>query len=168
MPAIEWLMTNSLNANGFRQEATASILVLVDAPQGSALRELEHMDSEEQPVIVTTHNPCPEYWEDLWSFQPAVLLVGDSLGDELHEAITRAAHGERYRSTPGYSMVLTDPERIMLRYIARGWSLDRIAEACGVCSKTVSNTITIICEKLGLPDRSAAMLYYWGRLDLLD
>ncbi|MBA3946591.1 MAG: response regulator transcription factor [Herpetosiphonaceae bacterium] len=161
-------MTNSLDANGFRQEATASILVLVDAPQGSALRELEHMDSKGQQIVVTTHSPCPEYWEDLWSLQPAILLVGDSLGVELHDAIKRAAHGERYRSTPGSSMVLTDPERVMFRYIARGWSLDRLAEARGVSSKTVSNMITIICEKLGLPDRHAAMLYYWGRLDLLD
>jgi DNA-binding NarL/FixJ family response regulator len=168
MPAIEWLMTNSLDAYGFRQAATASILLLVDAPQGSALRELEQIDSKERLIIVTTHNPCPEYWEDLWSFQPAILLVGDSLGGEVHDAITRAAQGERYRSTPGYSMVLTVPERVMLRYIARGWSVKRIAEVRGVCSKTVSNTITIICEKLGLPDRSAAMLYYWGRLDLLD
>ncbi len=168
MPAIEWLMTNSLNANGFRQEATASILVLVDAPQGSALRELEYMASEEQPVIVTTHNPCPEYWEDLWSYKPAILLVGDSLGDELHDAITRAAHGEHYRSTPGYSMVLTVPERLTLRCLARGWSIERIAEVREVAPKTVSNSITTICEKLGLPDRCATMLYYWGRLDLLD
>ncbi len=125
------------------------------------------MDNKGRLVIVTTHNPCPEYWEDLWSFQPAVLLVGDSLGDELHDAITRAAQGDHYRSTPGYSTVLTVPERIVLHYIARGWSLERIAEARGVSSKTVSNTITTICEKLGLSDRSAAMLYYWGRLDLL-
>ncbi len=168
MPAIEWLMTNSLNSHGFRQEAPASILVLVDAPQGSALRELEHMDSSGRLVIVTTHNPCPEYWEDLWSLEPAILLVGDSLGVELHDAIRRAAYGERYRLTPDYMMVLAPQERLTLRCIARGWSIERIAEVRGVALKTVSNSLTAIYVKLKLPDRSAAMLYYWGRLDLLD
>lgn len=168
MPAVAQLITTHLHTVQFTHCARVSPIVLVDAPQGFVLRQLEKFDSEQGATIVTTTNCCPEYVEDVWDLQPAVLLATNNLHDELVHAIVRGAQGERYRLTPGQPTVLTPIERLLLRKVACGWSNKRIAAVHNVHPKTVSNQVTVLCEKLHLPDRVAAAFYYWGRLDLLD
>lgn len=168
VPVLERMITNSLESSGFRQDPEATTLLLVDAPQGFALRQLEQPDRTGLCVIVTTSSTTPEYLEDIWDLQPAILLVGDHLHGEVENAIQRARNGERYRIVPDIPTVLTPCERVALRYVARGWTPERIATHRGVSAKTIGNALAIICEKLQMPSRQAAMLYYWGHLDLLD
>jgi DNA-binding NarL/FixJ family response regulator len=153
----------------FTYNPTGSPLILVDLPQGFAMCELEKRNHQKTCTIVVTNNRCPEYLEDLWDLQPAVLLTSDHLVDgSLLNAIERATQGEHYRLTPRQSTMLTPRERIILRKLARDWSNKRIAASHDVCSKTITNMVAVLCEKLDLPDRGALMLYYWGRTDLLD
>lgn len=168
LPPIAQMMIADLQANGYRHDPDAFTLVLVDAPQGFALRKLESDELKDRRVIVTTSNPCPEYWEDIWDFQPAVLLVGHALRGEVEDAIERVARGEGYRSTSGRPLVLSPAERVTLRYFARCWTVERIAAQRGVSNKCVYSTLANICDKLHLPTRRAAVLYYWGRTDLVD
>lgn len=143
-------------------------MLLVDAPQGFALRQLERLDRRNLRVIVTTSNHVPEYWEDLWELTPAVLIVGHALYAEVDVAIMRAARGEHYRVIPPDRTKLTRIEREVLRLVARGWTNERIAAHRGVSPKTICNTVVTIEEKLQLRDRMTAAFYYWDRLDLLD
>lgn len=168
LPPLAQLMALSLGRSGFRCEPGAPTTVLVDAPQGFAMRQLEQLAGAHSQVVVQTSNPCPEYLEDLWEQRPAVLLATHALNGELEDAIRRADRGERYRITPGQHTTLTTTERTLLRCLARGWTTERIAALRHVQPKTVHNALAIVCEKLQLPTRRAAMLYYWGRLDLLD
>lgn len=168
MPAIERLIVDSLALRGFRCDANVSIMLLVDAPQGFALRQFERLDRHNLRVIVTTSNHVPEYWEDLWELNPAVLIVGHALHAEVDVAIMRAARGEHYRIVPPDRTELTRTEREVLRLVAHGWTNEQIGAHRGVSPKTICNTVATICEKLQLRDRMAAAFYYWGRSDLLD
>lgn len=168
VPAMEHLLASSLIAAGFRYTPEAATLLLVDAPQGFALRQLETLPKSGLRIIVTTRNRCPEYWEDLWDLQPDILIVSDNLQREVNTALLQVSKGEQYRVVPDVQSRLTGCERIVLQLIARGWTTERVAKYRGVSPKTVHNTMSNICEKLQMPTRHAAMLYYWGRLDLLD
>lgn len=168
IPSVERLIVNSLEQSGFVHSTTATTILIIDAPQGFALKQLQCTNQPHSHIIVTTSNQCPEYWEDLWDLQPDVLLVGEMLRGELEDAIQRVNNNEQYRVTPGRTTNLTTTERRMLHYLARGWTTDRIAAYRGVSTKTVHNTLATVCEKLSVPTRRAAMLYYWGRQDLLD
>lgn len=168
MPPIERLIVELLALRGFWCDPSAVIMLLVDAPQGFALRQLERLDRRNLRVIVTTSNHVPEYWEDLWELNPAVLIVGNAMFAEVDVAIMRAARGDHYRMVPLDRTKLTRTEREVLRLVARGWTNERIAMHRGVSPKTICNTVATICEKLQLRDRLAAAFYYWGRSDLLD
>lgn len=157
-----------LAAKHLVQTSNGAATVIVDAPRGFALHQLRQTRGTDTPLIVTTTNACPEYWEDIWAFQPAILLASGELHAELADAIERAARGERYRRTPAIDTCLTQTERMLLRYVAQGWSSDRIAAARGIQPKTVSNAVSIVCQKLRLPDRTALALYYWGHRELLS
>jgi DNA-binding NarL/FixJ family response regulator len=167
--AISELVVHYLETISFEYDPLATQIVLLDAPQGFALRHVETLGQCPSDTIVVTNNHCPEYLEDLWALQPAILLASDRLIDgTLATALEHLVRGERYRRTPGQPTLLTPCERLLLRKLARGWSNKRIAACHGVSSKTVTNTVALLCQKLNLSDRVAAALYYWGRTDLLD
>jgi DNA-binding NarL/FixJ family response regulator len=168
IPAVDRLIVRDLEARNFRQDPSAPTIILIDAPQGFALHQLEQINRTLRDVIVTTSNYCPEYWEDLWDLAPAVLLVSDFLRGEVEHAIERVANGERYRLVPDIPVRLTRTERVILQYIARGWTTERIAGLRGVAPKTVSNSLTSIYDKLHVSNAVGAALYYWGKSNLLD
>lgn len=167
LPTIEQLIIEGLKKFGFFRDTAAATVVVIDAPYGFALLTLEILGQTDRRIIVTTNNPCPEYWEDVWDFHPAILLVSDCMHRELETAMTQAARGQRYRMTPQYTSRLTPCERAVLRSVARGQSNQQIANLVGVSPKRVANTLTVVYEKLQLSGRVAASLYYWGRQDLL-
>jgi DNA-binding NarL/FixJ family response regulator len=148
--SLEQWIISTLEAAGFQYEQQSTLTVLIDAPQGFALRQLEMLAGMQLQIIVMSGNPCAEYWEDVWELQPAALLVGECLRGELEAAHARVAHGERYRITPGHVTVLTRTERMMLRYLARGWTIEQIATGCVLSPKTVDNRRAIMYEKLHL------------------
>lgn len=168
IPAIEQLIVEGLNESGFYHDPQAATLVLIDAPYGFALVQLEASVYTQHRIIVITNSPCPEYWDDVWDLHSACLLVSDCLNHELEAAMLQVARGERYHLTPQHTSPLAPCERAVLRYVARGQSNQQIANLIGVSTKRVANTLTDVYEKLRLSGRGAAILYYWGRLDLLS
>ncbi|HEY8477375.1 MAG TPA: response regulator transcription factor [Chloroflexota bacterium] len=64
---------------------------------------------------------------------------------------------ERYESPPHEQ--LTAREREILSLAARGYSNRRIADELCLSIRTVENYMTVIYEKLGVEDRTAAVLY---------
>jgi DNA-binding NarL/FixJ family response regulator len=94
----------------------------------------------------------PERFTRAWtsglarSFDEAV-ADATALGREV--ADTAAAHV----STPGE---LTVRERDVLRLLVLGWSDKEIAAALGIGRRTVSNHVSGILDKLGVPSRAAA------------
>ncbi|NOK60316.1 MAG: hypothetical protein GFH27_549281n291 [Chloroflexi bacterium AL-W] len=163
VPFIEQCIQQHLVLTGCQYSTEAELKVLLDIPLGFALHQLESLDcSDEQKYIVVSSSNCPEYWEDLWDMHPTILLVGDYLEGELFNAVIRAHKGEQYRLTPGYASSLSSSERLLLRYIAHGWTNEQIAIERSVQPKTISNAVSLLYEKLELSSRVDATLYYWG------
>lgn len=167
VPPIEQMISHTLEAESFRRASDAPILLLLDAPSGFALRQLEELAPPCRRTIVATNNTCPEYCKDLWELQPAVLLAGGQCNREVETALVRVARGESYRLVPPHSTALTPCERTVLRYVACGWSNQRIAQQLHVKVQSVANALGHVYSKLHLNGRVEAALYYWGRLDLI-
>lgn len=166
--SISELFKCTLVEMGLAYSVDASTILVIDAPQGWAIRRLLDHDYRPYYTVVVTVNDCPEYIEDLWDLEPTILLVGDNLLPELSRAITRVSTGERYRILPACSSSLTPSERVLLRLIAHGWSNEQIARARKVAVKTIRNSTSELFRKLQLADRVAASLYYWGCRDCVD
>lgn len=147
---------------GLHLSPYASTKLIIDSPRGFALNRLETVDGRGLRLVVSTSSTCVEYWEDLWSLKPQVLLVGESREEGLAQAIVRASNGEKYRVTPDVTTPLTSYERALLRYIAYGWASERIACELDTQEKTVRNTLTRVYQKLHVASRTEAALYYWG------
>lgn len=163
IPLIEQLIVRNLQASGYQRDFESTILLLIDAPYGFAMRQLETIEQTNVRVIVTTTNARPEYWQDLLVWQPAVLLVGVCCDREIEDAIYHAANGERFHRTPKTESSLTWTERVVLRHVAQGWSNKQIARHLGKGEQTIANTLNAVYGKLQLSSRVAAALYYWGQ-----
>ena len=163
LPALEVPLIRNLEAEGLRLDPNAPLLLLFDVPCGFAFQQLAMREFEQAQVIVVTHNPCPDYWEDLWDLQPAGLLVAEQIGAGLMEVLDQVARGGRYRRMPPTRSSLTFSERAVLHRVACGWNNHRIARDLHVEAKTVRNSLTRIYDKVGVSNRVQAALYYWGR-----
>ena len=134
--------------------------MLVDAPFGFAMKELEKVDNF--CSVVLTDNPCPEYWEDLWEMRPQVLLARGTLLTEIQMVLEQAARGESFRRTPDAQSKLSKGERKVLQLCAAGFETDAIASKLKLKSHTARNYLSQIFEKLSVSNRVEASLYYWG------
>jgi DNA-binding CsgD family transcriptional regulator len=157
-----------LEMQGLCYDPTAEITLLLDIPRGFALHCLERTQLSLDSLIVVTWNDCPEYVEDLWEMQPAVLLVASELGEAIPQALMRVAQGERYRTSTSRTTMLTPVERRILRLLARGYMNQDIAEQLKMQLQTVKNVLANTYQKLGLRNRSEALLYYWGILSAFE
>lgn len=167
-PPIERLLLHSLQANGFRFDLHAAIVLLIDAPFAYALQQLETLDQTGRHVIIQTPNLAPEYWDDIWELQPAILLAGDAFNREVETALVDAGYGKRYKRTPNIVSPLTTCERSVLHYAARDYSNKEIAAQLNIRPQTVANMLRTVYAKLGVRGRMGAAFYYWGRSDLVD
>jgi len=89
-----------------------------------------------------------------------VLAAG---GDLVHPALTARAARELAEHPRAYAALeppdpLTGRERAVLRLLAAGCSNREIASALGLAAGTVKNRISIIFSKLGVRDRTRAVL----------
>lgn len=166
IPALATEIKESLQRLGWEVCGQAPAGLLIDGPWGVALQELIRNDPSEW--VVVTDNPCPEYWEDLWTFRPRALLAGGHSVEHLADALRRAATGEFFRRTPQHDSPLTCMERHMLRYSAQGWENRRIAQELALSEGAVRNGFSRVFDKLGFKNRTQAALYYWGLWHLLD
>lgn len=167
IPGMQKLVVSNLAALGFRQCHHATTLLLVDMPRGFALEQLPTLDHTRHHVIVTTINTCPEYWQDLADYHPAILLVGTDLERPMVDAIVHTQRGERYQLVPGPPTKLRSTERAILRLLVRGWTNEEIAQELHISEKRVRNLLVNVYGELGVRDRIGAALRYWGCDDLL-
>ncbi len=166
LPVCEGPLIWKLEAQGLQFDPNAPLLLLFDVPCGFAFQQLAMRQFGQAQVIVATHNPCPDYWEDLWDLQPAGLLVADQIGAGLIEVLSQVARGGRHRRVPPTRSSLTVSERALLHRVACGWDNQRIARDLHVEDKTVRNSLTRVYGKVGVSNRVQAALYYWGRMEL--
>jgi DNA-binding CsgD family transcriptional regulator len=150
-----------LARQGFSYDATAPAAILFDAPLGFGLHTLQTMLKSPEWLIIVTQSRCPEYWDDLWDFRPTSVLLESELEWELECGFAPMQRTKHYRSIPAATTRLTPTERNVLRLLACGNSNPRIAETIGVQHKTIRNVLTTIYEKLGVENRTDAILYYW-------
>jgi DNA-binding NarL/FixJ family response regulator len=76
------------------------------------------------------------------------------------------SHGSQFSSQSSVldGEALTPRERQVLRFVALGWSNDRIARALQVSHRTICNWVHRLKDKLGLENRAQLALYYFGLL----
>ncbi|MBZ4374135.1 response regulator transcription factor [Corallococcus sp. AS-1-6] len=141
-----------------------------------ALRALRHTDADRRVVLLTTFDEDAVLIEALRLGVQGFLLKDVSL-EELAEAIRRVASGQTLlppgvaervargmaelpRDFPHADLPegLTRREVEVLRLIARGLSNREIADALGTAEGTVKNQTSSILSKLGVRDRTRAVL----------
>ena len=150
-----------LARQGLTYDPEAELVLVLDTPRGFAPAVLAVMNPGRHAVVVTWSS-CPEYLDDLWGAGAAVLLVGDGLTLDMVVALETAARGERRCLTDTPPSILTPMERRVLRLLARGLSNEQIAAHLQIQTQTVKNATTSLYTKIGVSNRSAAILYYWG------
>ena len=160
--AITKTLTGILERQGFRSDPAASLAIILDSPCGFLPYTLARLEAPPSFLIAVTWSFCPEYWEDLWDLRPDVLVVADGFELDMAHLMSLAAKGARYRITPDTPSLLTPAERRLLRLIAYGQTNRQIAEQISMQQQTVKNTLTTTYKKLGLRNRTEAVLYYWG------
>lgn len=166
IPALAGEVRQSLQRLGWEVGEQVSLGLLIDGPWGTALQHLTQVDPGEW--VVVTDSPCPEYWEDLWTFRPRGLLAGGHSVEHLAAALRHAAAGEFILRTPQHEGVLTCMERRLLRLSAQGWENRRIAQELNLNEGSVRNGLSRVFQKLGVENRTQMALYYWGLWHLLD
>ena len=137
-------------------------ILLLDQPTGTALRTLTTRSPDIcARTLVLTTSAVPEYLDDLWDLGVALLAVNviDAITFRLLLDALRA--GERVRWQAPTS-TLTDAERRVLRLAAQGESTKHIAQMLALSDRTVQNSLSRVFDKLHLPGRTGAALYYWG------
>jgi len=157
---------SALSTFGWVRHPEASLTLVVDGPWGFALRSLQN--SAPDCAVVVSDNPCPEYWEDLWDFDPCALLVGGHNLPDIVKALTRVQAGEVFRQMPHHDSPLTVGERQLLRAAASGLENKQVACEQQLSVGTVKNGLNRVFEKLGLKNRTQAALYYWGLWQWLE
>jgi DNA-binding NarL/FixJ family response regulator len=167
-PSLESALIDQMETLGLQHDHSSATLLLIDVPFGFALRTLPMLTHPRARVIVLTDNLSPEYVEDLWEIKPAGLLAGTGLDRTLLDALLVVSAGERYRRTRVNGSTLSIAERTALRYIACGWSDERIAEHLQFAKSEVAAIIERVKAKLDLHNRVQIAMYYWGIVEFCD
>ncbi|KEF35596.1 hypothetical protein RDMS_00940 [Deinococcus sp. RL] len=163
-PALAAELERGLALSGFT--SPLRLHLLVDAPSGFAFA---HRGSfEEQPTLVLTDNPCPEYLLDLRDAGPVAVLAGGHSFEEVQRGLERAAAGERFYHGPEVKSCLSGAERRILRYLVAGYSDKRIARQLGRSEKTIGNQVASVLKKLHINGRCQAVVYYLSLHHLRD
>jgi DNA-binding NarL/FixJ family response regulator len=121
------------------------------------------------PIVICTVSSAERDLLDAVAAGAVGYLLKSSTPDELRDACTRAAGGEpvfsptlaalvmgefrRLASGSGPADALSQREREVLTYVARGWTYKRVGEELFISPKTVENHVRNILAKLHLTRR---------------
>jgi len=153
--------------------ATAPDVVLMDLEMpdldgAAATRAILAADAGVRVVVLTSFGDRPRILEALNAGATGYLLK-DAEPEEVVRAVRAAANGDApldpraarevlsaQRETPPD---LTDREREILTLVAAGHANKVIALRLGISHKTVRNTLSAACRKIGATDRTQAALW---------
>ena len=151
-------------------------LVLCDLnmPEGGGLR-VAHECGDVAPVVILTVSEAERDVLDAVAAGAVGYLLKSTAGDSLRNALWKAAHGEPVFSPSLASLVLTEfrrlkktdtsgeglseREREVLQYVARGLTYKEIGEELFISAKTVENHTRNILKKLHLSRKQELMRY---------
>jgi DNA-binding NarL/FixJ family response regulator len=151
-------------------------LVLCDLhmPEGGGLRVAREC-GEMTAVVILTVSEAERDLLDAVAAGAVGYLLKSTAGDDLRIALWKAAHGEPVFSPSLAALVLTEfrrvkkadqsseglseREREVLQYVARGLSYKDIGEALFISAKTVENHTRNILRKLHLTRKQELMRY---------
>jgi DNA-binding CsgD family transcriptional regulator len=150
--SLEGTTIAKLTEYGIAFDPDAVIALVLDAPRGFAVAEIERLLSIGRRVIAMTWSPCPEYWADLGDLGAQIVVVGQQPDAVLGTAVTYAAYGARYQIAPEIPTPLTSTERQVLHLLARGYSNKQIAERTCMGYQRIRNIITDIYKSLSQLD----------------
>ena len=154
-------VTDWLESYGLQQDDQATCMVILDSPAGFALRTLETHPAPSPRHVIVTRQSCAEYLLDLSEYGPSILVVGeDAPLSQIPSEIL--AHPKHHGVPNVLRSRLTGSQRRLLRYVAYGWSDRTIARYLSLQPRTVMNRISEILAILGVSNRTAVALYYWG------
>lgn len=151
-------------------------LVLCDLnmPDGGGLRVAREC-GDVAPVVILTVSKAESDVLDAVASGAVGYLLKSTTGDSLRNALWKAANGEpvfspalaslvltefrRLKAADASSQGLSEREREVLGYVARGLSYKEIGEALGISSKTVENHTRNILKKLHLSRKGELIRY---------
>jgi DNA-binding NarL/FixJ family response regulator len=151
-------------------------LVLCDLhmPEGGGLRVAREC-GEMTAVVILTVSEAERDLLDAVAAGAVGYLLKSTAADELRSALWKAAHGEpvfspslaalvltefrRVKKTDQSSEGLSEREREVLQYVARGLSYKDIGDALFISAKTVENHTRNILRKLHLSRKQELMRY---------
>jgi DNA-binding NarL/FixJ family response regulator len=141
---------------------------LTDVATGLGVRAFR-ATAPEVRVVVLLQRPTRHEALDLLDEGACGIVAREASEGELREAVMRAARGERYlaaellalpSSAPATGDVdpLTDRERAVLRELSVGRSNRQIADALFIGEATVKTHLLRVFAKLGVDDRTRAVM----------
>ena len=119
-------------------------------------------------VVLSTFDQDEYIYQSVQAGAKGYVLKGSGL-EELLDVVRSAAMGKLllssdiatklvgHISTPDLGLTLTDREREVLRFLARGWRNREIAQHLCISERTVKNHVTNIITKLGVKSRTEAV-----------
>jgi DNA-binding NarL/FixJ family response regulator len=157
-----------------KREKPDLVVCDLNMPNGGGLKVVKEC-SEQTRIVMLTVSEQERDLLDAVSAGAQGYLVKSTPGDELRAALLRAAQGEPVFSANLASLVLgefrrmskdatgsnplSDREREVLQYVARGYSYKDIGERLFISPKTVENHVRNILSKLHLNRKQELIRY---------
>ena len=133
-----------------------------------AIQRITQQTPKVKVVVLSTFDQDEYIYQSVQAGAKGYVLKGSGL-DELLDVVRSAATGKLllssdiatkligHISTPDLGLTLTDREREVLKFLARGWRNREIAEHLCISERTVKNHVTNIITKLGVKSRTEAV-----------
>jgi DNA-binding NarL/FixJ family response regulator len=133
-----------------------------------AIQRITQQTPKVKVVVLSTFDQDEYIYQSVQAGAKGYVLKGSGL-DELLDVVRSAAMGKLllssdiatkligHISTPDPGLTLTDREREVLRFLARGWRNREIAQHLCISERTVKNHVTNIITKLGVKSRTEAV-----------
>jgi DNA-binding NarL/FixJ family response regulator len=165
--AVKWALEHEVDV----------VLMDVCMPEGDGLTALGRikLDKPNLPIVMLSAFDNPAYVARAVAMGASGFLSKSCTRDELVNAITKAATGEKVftrdelrrvtgalatpRLTADIDVPLTQREAEVLRQMANGVTNKGIAKALGISYETVKEHVQHILRKIGLTDRTQAAVW---------